>query len=135
MLQMQRAIAEVFSNRHGPDKLVVVVDAAGTDSLQAARNAALLKQVAVALNKVTPLMSHHLRETNRIGCCAACPWKTQHGQSFLKQRGEARRTRLLTPGSMLVELHTFHWICFTPAEYLPGILAVPGALEAQQQSS
>ena len=51
--QMQRAMTEVFSNQHGPDKVVVVMDASGANSLQAARNVTLFKHVAVTLNRVS----------------------------------------------------------------------------------
>ena len=50
---MQRAMTEVFSNQHGPDKVVVVMDASGANSLQAARNVTLFKHVAVTLNRVS----------------------------------------------------------------------------------
>lgn len=52
-LQVQRGVAEIFSNQHGPDKVVVVMDASAANSLQAARNVALFKHVIVLLDKVT----------------------------------------------------------------------------------
>lgn len=42
----------MFSNQHGPDKLVVVMDATNANSLQAARNVGLFKHVSVLLDKV-----------------------------------------------------------------------------------
>ena len=51
-LQMQRGVTEIFSNQHGPDKLVVVMDATNANSLQAARNVGLFKHVSVLLDKV-----------------------------------------------------------------------------------
>ena len=58
-------MTEVFSNQHGPDKVVVVMDASGANSLQAARNVTLFKHVAVTLNRVSrpasPCCQRHLR--------------------------------------------------------------------------
>ena len=51
---MQRAMTEIFSNQHGPDRLVVVMDATAASSLHVTRNAALFKQISVTLNKVAP---------------------------------------------------------------------------------
>ena len=51
-MQMQRGVTEVFSNQHGPDKLIVVMDATNANSLQAARNVGLFKHVCVILDKV-----------------------------------------------------------------------------------
>lgn len=51
-MQMQRAMTEVFSNEHGPDKVVVVLDATAANSLQAARNVNLFKHISEVLNKV-----------------------------------------------------------------------------------
>ena len=53
---MQRAMTEVFSNEHGPDKVVVVLDATAANSLQAARNVNLFKHISEVLRKVN---MHH----------------------------------------------------------------------------
>ena len=70
--QMQRAMTEVFSNQHGPDKVVVVMDASGANSLQAARNVTLFKHVAVTLNRgeqaIRPLIAHAICDGPRRAC-------------------------------------------------------------------
>ena len=66
ILQLQRGVAEIFSNQHGPDKVVVVLDATAANSLQAARNVNLFKHVASLLDKVPILLpEQHI--------CKPCP--------------------------------------------------------------
>ena len=49
---MHRAMTEVFSNERGPDRVIVIMDATGANSLQAARHVNVFKETAVSLNRV-----------------------------------------------------------------------------------
>lgn len=52
MKQVELAVRRRLDNEVGPDQLVAVVDAQGASALQVTRKVTLLKETALALNKV-----------------------------------------------------------------------------------
>ena len=54
--QVQRAVTEVLSNEHGPDQLLVVLDARWAQSLDVTRNVRLFKDASATLLQVDSLL-------------------------------------------------------------------------------